>query len=143
MQQTNKINRSEPLVDGEAREDTDFYRKGLVAVFGSKKGKRLAKSRQDNQVKAENVTGGTTIANALRKKVEAEAERTYDGEKDGMVFLWFMKRCFAMVIVMCSCYERAITSVQHPRDRTGRGIWTWEKYVLLFSFQLWPYLRVK
>lgn len=46
-------------------------RRDLVEVFGSKKSKRMQKSREENMVNLDNISGAATLAQTLQKKVDS------------------------------------------------------------------------
>ncbi|CAH0486285.1 unnamed protein product [Peronospora farinosa] len=55
-------------------------RRDLVVVFGSKKSKRMQKNREENIVDHENISGATSVAQTLMKKISA-AQRKLDEER--------------------------------------------------------------
>ncbi|GMF34729.1 unnamed protein product [Phytophthora lilii] len=73
-------------VDDNRGEDKSFMeqRRDLVEVFGSKKSKRMQKSREENIVDLEHISGAASVTQTLQKKVTAaqrklEEERARDG----------------------------------------------------------------
>ena len=80
MQQTIKNSNDQEESDDEAqdaakiKEAREKQRRGLVDKFGSKKSQRIVKSRMENRVQAENVSGGQAIASTLQLKIQ-EAEQ--------------------------------------------------------------------
>ena len=73
-------------VDDSRGEKKNFIeqRRDLVEVFGSKKSKRMQKNREENIVHHENISGATSVAQTLKKKISAaqrklEEERAKDG----------------------------------------------------------------
>jgi DNA-directed RNA polymerase I subunit RPA49 len=53
-------------------------RRDLVEVFGSKKSKRIVKSREENVVNLENVSGVSTVTKTLKSKIDDAAQRIRD-----------------------------------------------------------------
>ncbi|GMF58543.1 unnamed protein product [Phytophthora fragariaefolia] len=84
MQQA--IKNASENVDDNRGEDKSYMeqRRDLVEVFGSKKSKRMQKSREENIVNLENISGAASVTQALQKKITAaqrklEEERARDG----------------------------------------------------------------
>ncbi len=50
-------------------------RRDLVEVFGSKKSKRIVKSREENMVKVQNVSGASTVTQTLKTKIDDATQR--------------------------------------------------------------------
>jgi DNA-directed RNA polymerase I subunit RPA49 len=59
-------------VDDDRGADKSFMeqRRDLVEVFGSKKSKRMQKSREENMVQLDNISGAASVADTLQKKVD-------------------------------------------------------------------------
>lgn len=70
MQQT--IKGASDNVDDNRGKDKNFMeqRRDLVEVFGSKKSKRMQKSREENMVQLDNISGAATITDTLQKKID-------------------------------------------------------------------------
>lgn len=54
---------------GESKSFMD-QRRDLVEVFGSKKSKRMQKSREENLVNVQNISGSASVAQTLQKKID-------------------------------------------------------------------------
>uniref|UniRef100_M4BJ52 DNA-directed RNA polymerase I subunit RPA49 n=1 Tax=Hyaloperonospora arabidopsidis (strain Emoy2) TaxID=559515 RepID=M4BJ52_HYAAE len=84
MQQAIK-NASENVDDNRGQDKSYMeQRRDLVEVFGSKKSKRLQKNREENVVDLGHISGATSVAQTLKKKISA-AQRKLEDEraKDG------------------------------------------------------------
>lgn len=84
MQQAIK-NASETVDDAhEVDKSSMEQRRELVEVFGSKKSKRMQKTREENLVNLDNISGAASVSQTLQKKISAakrklEEERVQDG----------------------------------------------------------------
>ncbi|GAB9472182.1 hypothetical protein Gpo141_00009367 [Globisporangium polare] len=80
MQQT--VKGASDNVDENKGESKSFMeqRRDLVEVFGSKKSKRMQKSREENLVNVQNISGAASVTQTLQKKIE-KAQKTLDEER--------------------------------------------------------------
>ena len=84
MQQAIK-NASENVDDNRGHDKSYMeQRRDLVEVFGSKKSKRMQKNREENMVDLDHISGATSVAQTLKKKISAAQrklgdERAQDG----------------------------------------------------------------
>uniref|UniRef100_K3WFG6 DNA-directed RNA polymerase I subunit RPA49 n=1 Tax=Globisporangium ultimum (strain ATCC 200006 / CBS 805.95 / DAOM BR144) TaxID=431595 RepID=K3WFG6_GLOUD len=69
-------------VDENKGESKSFMeqRRDLVEVFGSKKSKRMQKSREENIVNIQNISGAVSVADTLQKKID-KAQKKLDEER--------------------------------------------------------------
>lgn len=69
-------------VDENKGESKSFMeqRRDLVEVFGSKKSKRMQKSREENMVNIQNISGAASVADTLQKKID-KAQKKLDEER--------------------------------------------------------------
>jgi DNA-directed RNA polymerase I subunit RPA49 len=86
MQQA--IKNSSENVDDNRGEDKSFMeqRRDLVEVFGSKKSKRMQKSREENIVDLEHISGAASVTQTLQKKISAAKAKQEEERAQGGTF---------------------------------------------------------
>ncbi|OWZ14440.1 hypothetical protein PHMEG_00012092 [Phytophthora megakarya] len=94
MQQA--IKNSSENIDDNRGEGKSFMeqRRDLVEVFGSKKSKRVQKSREENIVDLENISGAASVTQTLQKKMSAAQKKAQEERANGS----FSKEAAALAV---------------------------------------------